>query len=220
MSTLSYGLSGNISSKYLHVHTLYQNVVVATKMGVCMGKYTPIGSAGGLATAPTPPPPAGRCVGKWVKNQWSVAPADQEATGGGVTGNMPNRSKITCSFKLKGSNVKICNCIRPFWLSTLTSMRSGWGKKWSWPGQIEITVQSSTWTPVRAVCAWLSEGAYIHHAATDVPVRPDDKGDLGPSRAWEESSIIPLLWLQVRPSSAVKGNRWWLMEEGRAQMKS
>lgn len=45
----------------------YEHVVVATKMEVCMGKYTPIGSAaGGSATAP---PPAGRCTGKWAKHQ-------------------------------------------------------------------------------------------------------------------------------------------------------
>lgn len=71
MSTLSYGLSGNISSNYLHVHTLYQNVVVATKMGICMGKYTPIESAaGGLATAPTPPPP--RWEMHWKVGETSV----------------------------------------------------------------------------------------------------------------------------------------------------
>lgn len=50
----------------------------------------------------------------------------------------------------------------------------------------------------------------MHLAATDVPVRPDDEGDPGPSRAREESSIMPFPSacssprLQVRPSNAAR----------------
>lgn len=36
----------------------------------------------------------------------------------------------------------------------------------------------------------------MHRAATDVPVRPDDESDPGPSRAREEPSIIFSLFLR------------------------
>lgn len=60
----------------------------------------------------------------------------------------------------------------------------------------------------------------MHRAATDVPVRRDDKGDPGPSRVWVESSITPFLRLPVFLIAGlpVKRGEEELVEEERAQM--
>lgn len=59
----------------------------------------------------------------------------------------------------------------------------------------------------------------MHRAATNVPVRGDDKGDPGPSRVREKSSIMPFL---CRPVSLIarlpiKHSEEELVEDGRAQ---
>lgn len=60
----------------------------------------------------------------------------------------------------------------------------------------------------------------MHRAATNVPVKRNDKGDPGPSRAQEESSIMPLLRLPISLIAGlpVKRSEEELVEEGRAQM--
>lgn len=60
----------------------------------------------------------------------------------------------------------------------------------------------------------------MHRAATDVPVRRDDKGDPGPSRVREESSIMPFLRLPISliAGAPVKRSKEELVEEGKAQM--